>query len=83
MKLDFISDRCKCVSSFVLISFSVVYAIAGALLFILGYNKVKDQRLSGGDFLPEYSLTYDSITPVVFLAVISAGVTFLFGLLAA
>ena len=51
-------DRCKCISSFLLIGHSLSILTAGAYLYFVRYNAIKNESLDGGSYLPELRLDY-------------------------
>ena len=83
MANQFWSDRCKCISSTILVSLLTVTITGSSLIYVLGYLAIKDVSYSGGKYLQEFNLDYKSFDFAIMISAFVGAVVFLIGLLAA
>jgi hypothetical protein len=63
-------DRCKCISSFLLIGHSLSILTAGAYLYFVRYNSIKNQSLDGGSYMPSLHLDYSDFQTELFISIV-------------
>ena len=81
--LNCFSDRCKCVSTVTLVLLCIVFIIAGALLYLNGFEKLHGVTFDGAPYLPEYKYDYSSFTFYIQYASFSSVGVLIFGLVSA
>ena len=62
-------DRCKCISSFLLIGHSLSILTAGAYLYFVRYTQISSSSLDGGSYMPLLHLDYSDFQTELLISI--------------
>jgi hypothetical protein len=77
----FFKNKLKYYTQFVVLFLLIIILGAGQFMFIVYYEKLNGVLIDGAPYLPEYKITYDSITKDLLFAIQGTCLIFAFGLM--
>jgi len=83
MLANICSDGGKCVTAIALVTTCVLIVVISGYIFIFSYLPIADFVLEGGQFLPEFSISFASFSWYVFFCICSSVALLVVGLIAA
>ena len=75
------SDRCKCVSTVLLVLLCIVSIASGAYLYLVAYQELNVASFDGAPYLKEYKYDFSSFVFYIAYASYSTGGVLVFGLI--